>query len=637
MARYALLLLTAVVLMPLGQASAQTRSPDERIREAIEANQATPEVTGIAKDKLRRLARHFRSLGGEIAARHLEHFLSGSGTDIHYRLGDPVSETVKTFDEAEFSHNAAHQYALKRILAYFQGEIRSGRQDFPAYINLSDIGFTATGPDRLQGPNVYEKGALFRVPVFPPYKLDMAAGFGDFQGPHEGVIRNIKVVEGTPGQAEGKKTLTFEVLYKWNDVYTFNNDQNMSDWDRAAHYLEFIAKEAKSFKTSVIANSNVSAEVDSRTENEGDNDPKDGGTSDPKDGGTSDPKDGGPPNNTDTKRYQGTLKVPKNVPGWVTGKIKNIDDVPYDIDGGSSSNPATNPGKNSDDVFPNPSKPRPLGSQATPEKLKDLSAWRELLSFRPATQTQSSVHSTGDSWTVHRVEDGSNDVNLDYYPVVVEKLPVVNGKEIRAELVLEYVRRNLNKFVDHSLTAFAPFHAEDEKKWNSRQPLNSILQIDIELLLPIGGANVPLGATDLAMVVASRHTPQEWIFSTVRGGSGWWAINDRERPGAHPVSGNRAFGFRRNGNGSYTFYTMGADRASRGMDVLGSPVGFRMADRLWRSYQQSVVEFINRYGGVARVDYENTISKRHDWDEVKDDPTIYDPTGQPEWIPVPRN
>lgn len=50
-------------------ASAQTRSPDERIREAIEANQATPEVTGIAKDKQRRLARHFRSLGGEIAAR----------------------------------------------------------------------------------------------------------------------------------------------------------------------------------------------------------------------------------------------------------------------------------------------------------------------------------------------------------------------------------------------------------------------------------------------------------------------------------------------------------------------------------------------------------------------------------------
>lgn len=82
---------------------------------------------------------------------------------------------------------------------------------------------------------------------------------------------------------------------------------------------------------------------------------------------------------------------------------------------------------------------------------------------------------------------------------------------------------------------------------------------------------------------------------------------------------------------------MGADRASRGMDVLGSPVGFRMADRLWRSYQQSVVEFINRYGGVARVDYENTISQRHDWDEVKDDRTIYDPTGQPEWIPVPRN
>jgi hypothetical protein len=81
---------------------------------------------------------------------------------------------------------------------------------------------------------------------------------------------------------------------------------------------------------------------------------------------------------------------------------------------------------------------------------------------------------------------------------------------------------------------------------------------------------------------------------------------------------------------------MGADRATRGMDSLASPIGFQMADRLWRSHQQAVVEFINRYGGVARVDYDNTISQRHDWDEVKNDPSIYDPSNQPSWLPVPK-
>jgi hypothetical protein len=635
MIRLVISLLFAGFLCPFAQSVAQTLSPDEQIRQAIASGEPNPEATRLAKNKLSRLVFVFRAAGGDIAANHLQHFLGKSGTELRYSLGHPVSEAVATYDDAAFSHNQAHEYALRRILPYFEEKIRMGVTDFPGEIPLSSLGFTEGGRDRLQGPNVYKQGAIFSVPVFPPAKLNMAAAFGDFQGPHAGIIRNVKVVEGSAGSKPPSKILTFDVEYTWKDRYTFNNDQGMSDWDAAAYYLEFIAGEAKSFNTSVNINSSVRKVVTNDTN--GDKNP---------------PTDGGQPETPQSRRYQGVLKVPKDVPAWITGKIDNVDDVPYDIDGGSTrnrgvvrgqtpeaiSNEAATDGSNAEPVAKETSSsvPKALTADITADKLKNLSAWRDLLSFRPSEDIQRQIHSKGESWTVHRVEDGEGDVNLDYYPIVVEKLPVINGKEVRAEVVLEYIRRNLNSLVDNSRSAFAPFKLDDQQKWNSNKPQGAVLQIDIEILLPLGITDVPIGLTDLAMVVVSQRTSSEWVFSTVRGGSGWWAINDTDRPGAHPVSGNRAFGFRAEADGTYTFYTMGADRATRGMDSLASPIGFQMADRLWRSHQQAVVEFINRYGGVARVDYDNTISQRHDWDEVKNDPSIYDPSNQPSWLPVPK-
>jgi hypothetical protein len=174
------------------------------------------------------------------------------------------------------------------------------------------------------------------------------------------------------------------------------------------------------------------------------------------------------------------------------------------------------------------------------------------------------------------------------------------------------------------LSSFAPFKKPDEKKWGTDNAIGANMQIDIKLAL---------GAIDYAMVVVSKQTSNEWVFSTVRGGSGYGAVNDRNKPGAHPVSGNRAFGFQRDASGRLIFYVMGADRATRSSDAVGGvAIGFEMADKLWRSYQDRIVAFVNSNGGVARIDDENTISKRNDWDVVKLDPTIYDISDQPDWV-----
>lgn len=62
--------------------------------------------------------------------------------------------------------------------------------------------------------------------------------------------------------------------------------------------------------------------------------------------------------------------------------------------------------------------------------------------------------------------------------------------------------------------------------------------------------------TETGAVVVSCQTPTEFLFSTVKVGS----ANTYSDPGWHPVSGNRAFGVRDNGDDSLTIFVKAADR-----------------------------------------------------------------------------
>jgi hypothetical protein len=276
-----------------------------------------------------------------------------------------------------------------------------------------------------------------------------------------------------------------------------------------------------------------------------------------------------------------------------------------------------------------------LASEQNYQNQPNLSAWRKLLSFRPSTAVQKLVQNRGDSWTVHRVEDGSGWLNLDYYPVEVTVLPTVNGVQWQPARLLEYVRTNINDFVDLNITVFEPWMNRDAQLWNSGQAVGSVLMLEIILTNSLG-----VKVIDWAPVVTSQHETNEWRFSTVRGGSGWNAINDRNKPGAHPVSGNRAFGFVPSSEGPWTFYTLGADRATRPMDQFwGVPwaneFGFRKADELWRAFQQKLTDFVNANAGQARVKTEETHSNRYDWEQVRHDSSVYNTLGQPPWVAIP--
>jgi hypothetical protein len=256
--------------------------------------------------------------------------------------------------------------------------------------------------------------------------------------------------------------------------------------------------------------------------------------------------------------------------------------------------------------------------------------WKALVSFRPKVAVQEAVQRRGKTWTVHRIEDGTGRLNLDYYPIKVVTLPTIGGRRIDASGLLSHIRKNLNNFVDKGISEIEPYKSADETRWKSDAPEGALVLINIKLTLSV---------TDLALVVTSMDSPNEWVFSTVRGGSGWKAINDRDNPGAHPVSGNRAFGFHQNGSG-WTFYTRGADRATRPMDEFwGIPgardIGFLQADKLWKSFQTKVANLVNTNGGKAEIDTKAVFSKRFDWESIRSNKRVYDTSGQPAWVPVP--
>ena len=228
---------------------------------------------------------------------------------------------------------------------------------------------------------------------------------------------------------------------------------------------------------------------------------------------------------------------------------------------------------------------------------RNLSAWSDLISFRPPEAIQNVVKTKID-WgvesCVHAVERGKGPINIDYYPVKITKMPTIAGVLATPEIFLRHIRLHLNKMVDTNLAEFTPFDPIEETKWISATPLGAIIHID----MAPGGGNPDDGS-----VVTSSVTPRSWTFSTI------WISSDQ----GHPVSGNRMFGYTDNGDGTYTFYTRGADRPTSNLDVDMQEIIFASTHRLWQSFQTGVATYVNALEQDGTAVIEQSVSERYDW------------------------
>lgn len=216
------------------------------------------------------------------------------------------------------------------------------------------------------------------------------------------------------------------------------------------------------------------------------------------------------------------------------------------------------------------------------------------------------------SSVIARVQDindaYSTVVNMDYFPVTVSQLPVVNGIRLSATEFKEYIRKNMNNFVDSDKGNFTPYNyfgINDTHLWNSSNPNSAVIGIDIPGL---GGINDEITDDDGAVIV-SKFSNTGWTFTTIYD----------PKYGQHPVSGNRDFGYMQNTNGSYTFFTRGVDRLTYPavtalQNLFGTP--FNEADALWISFQNKIANFVNQSGGQAAIAPREI--QRPDWQKIKD-------------------
>ncbi|MCO8269652.1 hypothetical protein M1L60_03490 [Actinoplanes sp. TRM 88003] len=247
----------------------------------------------------------------------------------------------------------------------------------------------------------------------------------------------------------------------------------------------------------------------------------------------------------------------------------------------------------------------------------DWIAWRGLLDHRVSYQLAQKLLQR--RLYVVPVTAGRGDVNLDYYPAQISKLPILEGVQTTPESLLDYVRRHFDEFFDTDNSSFPPLDAAiDGPVWESDNPVGTVIDIQVNVLSPL---LPPFPMTiDRSLVVCSHFDARHWIFSTL--------VGPPEHSAGHPVSGNRMWGIDPYGDG-WTLYTMGADRVTTALESgLNSITGvaWRGADRLWTSFQMKVAAFVNANQGVATASYKR--SERFDWDVIA--PQLAVPLGEVE-------
>jgi hypothetical protein len=263
---------------------------------------------------------------------------------------------------------------------------------------------------------------------------------------------------------------------------------------------------------------------------------------------------------------------------------------------------------------------------ATPSLLlnipcSEIPKWQALISLQIPTSVKNKITTLDNqsmltNYKIQYLEHASGAaINLDYFPVTINTLPnnPTTGMQFTPTEFLNYVRLNINSFIDTTISNFSPTTLNtgynEAQIWNSTNPLGALIHIDI-----------PFPAGD-GSVVCSETNNNHWIFTTIEVPYGPFQSQD----GIHPVSGNREFGLTQNPNGTYTFYTRGVDRMTdkiesiigqNGNILLGSP--FDNPDLLWNSLKTKIFNFVQNNNGSAQpLSSSPNAIWRPDWYKVR--------------------
>ena len=186
--------------------------------------------------------------------------------------------------------------------------------------------------------------------------------------------------------------------------------------------------------------------------------------------------------------------------------------------------------------------------------------WSDLANFIPQQSVLDKIESMGNGWQLQSflTPTIAPSLNLDYFSVNITQLPInpQSGFQYTADELLDYIRKNINLFVDQNNSEFVPYGFpaswNEYNIWHSSNPLKALISIDIKIAT-IPGTNISIG--DDGSVICSQFGNSCWLFSTLKA-----PMFPIDEDGFHPVSGTRQFGYLANPGGAYTFYTKGVDK-----------------------------------------------------------------------------
>ena len=256
--------------------------------------------------------------------------------------------------------------------------------------------------------------------------------------------------------------------------------------------------------------------------------------------------------------------------------------------------------------------------------------WQEVAQHQVPTSVKNKLQNLDNAhispyygWALQNIEKAKGSlVNNDYFSVTFSTMPYKpfphQNEMFTPEEFLNFVRRNINDFIDTSYSSFSPSNQTGYNEggiWYSNNPMEAIIHINI----PGDDGSVITSGYQISYSAPpfNNFLNGNWMFTTIKTPFGFLT---QGLDGPHPVSGNRKFGLTRNQNGSYTFYTRGVDRVTDGLDIalIVEKFKFSKADNLWQSLQQGIKNYIqnNSYGNVITVN--TPVTWRPKYDEIKD-------------------
>ena len=220
-----------------------------------------------------------------------------------------------------------------------------------------------------------------------------------------------------------------------------------------------------------------------------------------------------------------------------------------------------------------------VGLEDRQKARKYAADYRTLFQWSPSAALLGQLSARG--FSVQTLDAAVGDLNLDFYKVEVTRFPP--GWD--APKLLQQFIRNINGFIDTDICDFTPYDDSDARRLASDSPLGTAFYLDIKGKY---GSVDPRG-WDNAAIVISDANPQRYVVTTI----------NTPRSGDHPVSGHRQFGYFVQ-DGTTTFYTRGADRATLGFPGTESAI-FSGGEALWKSFQRILSGFINNLSGAATI------------------------------------